>query len=96
MGFSDPRHPRATREFAGMTAMTRDDPRGLVFIANAEGIWILRQNQAQDPEVEKACADYVRYSHWSGCYARRVAVRQGHIRIAACRGRRWRTPLENP
>ena len=40
-----------------------DDRRGLIFVANTEGIWILQQRLAQDPEVEKAYASYVLYSH---------------------------------
>jgi hypothetical protein len=63
MDFSDPRNPRVAREFTGVTAMSRDDRRGLIFVANTEGIWILRQHLAQDPEVEKAYANYVLYSH---------------------------------
>jgi hypothetical protein len=63
MDFSDPRNPKVAREFAGVTAMSRDDRRGLIFVANADGIWILQQHLALDPEVEKAYANYVLYSH---------------------------------
>jgi len=63
MDFSDPLHPKVTREFAGVTATSRDDRRGLIFVANGEGIWILQQHLAEDPEVEKAYANYVLYSH---------------------------------
>jgi len=63
MDFSDPQHPKVTREFSGVTATTRDDRRGLIFVANSEGIWILQQHLAEDPEVEKAYANYVFYSH---------------------------------
>ena len=62
MDFSDPQHPKVAREFAGVTAMSRDDRRGLIFVANTEGIWILHQTLAEDPEVEKAYANYVLYS----------------------------------
>jgi hypothetical protein len=61
MDFSDPQHPKVTREFSGVTATSRDDRRGLIFVANGEGIWILRQHLAEDPEVEKAYANYVIY-----------------------------------
>ena len=63
MDFSDPRNPKVAREFTGVTATSRDDRRGLIFIANGEGIWILQQHLAADPEVEKAYANYVLYSH---------------------------------
>jgi hypothetical protein len=63
MDFSDPQNPKVAREFTGVTAMSKDDSRGLVFIANAEGVWILRQHLALDPAVQKAYEDYVLYSH---------------------------------
>jgi hypothetical protein len=63
MDFSDPQHPKVAREFAGVTAISRDQGRGLIFLANPEGIWILHQISAEDPEVEKAYANYVLYSH---------------------------------
>lgn len=61
MDFSDPRNPKVAREFTGVTAMVRDDRRGLVFLADGSGIWILQQKLATDPEVEKAYANYVQY-----------------------------------
>jgi len=61
MDFSDPQHPRVAREFDGVTAISRDDARRLIFVANADGVWILHQNLAQDPEVEKAYAHHVLY-----------------------------------
>lgn len=63
MDFSDPLNPQVAREFTGVTAMSRDDSRGLIFLANADGIWILKQHLAEDPEVEKAYANYILYSH---------------------------------
>jgi hypothetical protein len=61
MDFSDPLHPKITREFTGITAIERDDGRGLIFLANADGIWILHQDFAPDPEVQRAYAYYVIY-----------------------------------
>ena len=63
MDFSDPLHPKVAREFTGVTALSRDDRRGLIFVANPEGIWILHQSFAEDPEVEKAYAHHVLYDH---------------------------------
>jgi hypothetical protein len=63
MDFSDPRNARVAREFTGVTAMSRDDRRGLIFLANKDGVWILRQHLAVDPQVEKDYANYVLYSH---------------------------------
>jgi hypothetical protein len=63
LDFSDPQHPKLAKEFTGVTAINRDDRRGLIFLANAEGVWILHQNRADDPEVEKAYAHHVIYDH---------------------------------
>jgi len=63
LDFSDPQHPRVMREFTGVTAIDRDDRRGLIFAANADGVWILHQNRAEDPDVEKAYAHHVVYDH---------------------------------
>jgi len=63
MDFSDPQHPKVAQEFAGVTAVGRDNSRGLVFIANPEGIWILHQNLALDPEVEAEYTREVLYNH---------------------------------
>jgi hypothetical protein len=62
MDFSDPLHPTVAREFIGVTAIGRNDSRGLIFVANGEGIWILRQHLAEDPEVEKAYDRYILYT----------------------------------
>jgi hypothetical protein len=64
MDFSNPKNPKVAREFSGVTAVSRDDRRGLIFVANADGIWILQQRLAEDPQVEKAYANYVLYG-WS-------------------------------
>jgi hypothetical protein len=63
MNFSDPAHPQVAREFTGVTAMSRDDARGLIFVANSEGIWVLHQSFALDPEVEREYANHVLYAH---------------------------------
>jgi hypothetical protein len=63
LDFSDPRNPKIAREFTGVTAINRDDRRGLIFLANADGVWILHQSRADDPEVEKAYAHHVIYDH---------------------------------
>jgi hypothetical protein len=61
MDFSDPRNPKVAREFTGVTAMSRDDQRGLIFVANGDGVWILQRHFAEDPEVQRAYEDYVIY-----------------------------------
>ncbi|MFZ0589166.1 MAG: hypothetical protein WAM39_01665 [Bryobacteraceae bacterium] len=53
LSFADPLHPTVQQEFHGVTATARDDQRGLIFLANSDGIWILQQQFAMDPEFEK-------------------------------------------
>ncbi len=62
MDFSDKEHPRVAREFNGVTALTRDPQRGLVFLANQDGVWILREKLAEDPVMEKAYENYLLYN----------------------------------
>lgn len=59
MDFSDPAHPAMVREFAGVTALEREQQ--LIFIANAEGIFILQQHLAEDPQVQEDYAHHVLY-----------------------------------
>lgn len=61
LNFADPQHPAVARSFEGVTATSRDERRGLIFVANGEGIWILHQRFAEDPELEKAYARQVVY-----------------------------------
>jgi len=62
MSFSDFEHPRVLREFSGITAIGRDDSRGLIFLADDGGVWILQEQPAEDPAVEAAYANYVLYN----------------------------------
>ncbi|MFZ0340448.1 MAG: hypothetical protein WAL45_20655 [Terracidiphilus sp.] len=61
MDLSDPKAPKVAREFNGVTAISKDGGRGLIFLANADGLWILRRHFAEDPEVQRAYEDYVIY-----------------------------------
>jgi hypothetical protein len=61
MDFTDVEHPKVVREFTGVTAVARDDRRGLIFLANSDGVWILRQQLAEDPAMVKAYDNYVNY-----------------------------------
>lgn len=63
MNLSDSSHPRVAREFAGVTAMGHDGQRGLVFLANGDGVWILKEHFAEDPAIQSAYAHHVLYDH---------------------------------
>jgi len=63
VSFADPAHPAVIRTFTGVTAIGRDRQRGLVFLANPQGLWILTERRAEDPAVVRAYTKYVIYSH---------------------------------
>ena len=60
MDFSDPEHPKVTREFDGVTAVQQIG-RGLILVANSEGVWILSEHLADDPAVDERYARKVLY-----------------------------------
>lgn len=66
MSFTDPSHPKIAREFQGVTAITTDNHRRLIFLADSKGIWILREHFAEDPEIVQEYSDYVQYGLGGG------------------------------
>lgn len=48
LDISDPAAPHVTLRFAGVTAVYRDDSRSLLFIANNEGLWVVRHYEPPD------------------------------------------------
>jgi len=63
VSFADRAHPQTIRQFNKVTCSGVDDHRGLVFVANDEGLWILHRNPAEDPEVQERYAHEVLYNH---------------------------------
>jgi hypothetical protein len=57
--YSDAAHPKVTKEFAGVTAISNQN--GVILLANSDGIWILSQKLAEDPEDEARYARKVVY-----------------------------------
>lgn len=43
---SDPANPKTIQTFQGVTSVLQDSVRGLIFLTNNEGLWILRQTSA--------------------------------------------------
>jgi hypothetical protein len=52
LDISNPAAPHITLRFAEVTAMARDDSRSLLFIANNEGLWIVRHYEPPDIGVQ--------------------------------------------
>jgi hypothetical protein len=60
MDFSDPANPKVTQQFDGVTAIEKLS-NGLIMLANADGVWILSQHLADDPEEDERYARKVIY-----------------------------------
>jgi hypothetical protein len=60
MDFSDPVQPKIAKQFDNVTAV-ESVAGGVMLLANSEGIWILSQQFAEDPAVEKRYANKVVY-----------------------------------
>jgi hypothetical protein len=49
LDLSDPKNPKTLQAFSGVTSVLADDKRKLIYIANGEGLWILRH--VDNPEL---------------------------------------------
>lgn len=49
LDMSDPANPKTLQTFEGVTSVLADDSRDLIYIANSEGVWILRHVQGRPP-----------------------------------------------
>jgi hypothetical protein len=63
VSFADPTHPQTVKQFVNVTSTASDERRGLIFLANGDGLWILHRNPAEDPEVQQRYAHEVLYNH---------------------------------
>ncbi|HET7442692.1 MAG TPA: hypothetical protein VFJ47_15420, partial [Terriglobales bacterium] len=50
LDLSDPANPRTLQTFQGVTSVLADDGRRLIYIANGEGVWILKHKQQRPPK----------------------------------------------
>lgn len=46
LDISDPEHPKVIQTFKGVTSILQDPGRGLIYLANNDGLWILRHPRA--------------------------------------------------
>jgi len=44
---SDPKHPKTLKTFAGVTSMLPDDARHMIYLVNAEGLWVISHREVQ-------------------------------------------------
>jgi hypothetical protein len=47
LDLTDPAHPQVLQTFFGVTSTLPDTARNLIFIANADGLWIVRHREGQ-------------------------------------------------
>lgn len=45
LDLSDPAHPKVLQTFTGVTSVLQDPDRGLIYLANNEGLWILTHSK---------------------------------------------------
>lgn len=50
LDLSDPANPKTLQTFQGVTSVLADDGRRLIYIANSDGLWILRHKQQRPPK----------------------------------------------
>jgi len=63
LSFEDPANPRIVRQFQRVTCVFKDSARGLIYLTNDEGLWILRATPATDVELQKQYLHDVLYNH---------------------------------
>jgi hypothetical protein len=57
LDLSDPAHPKVLQTFTGVTSILQDPSRGLIYLANNEGLWILNHSRPgiKPAKAKKAC-----------------------------------------
>jgi hypothetical protein len=45
LDLSDPAHPKVLQTFTGVTSILQDPGRGLIYLANSDGLWILNHSR---------------------------------------------------
>jgi hypothetical protein len=53
MSFANPADPKIVRQFTKVTGFLIDSRRGLIYVVNNEGLWILSEKPGRDLELEK-------------------------------------------
>lgn len=48
LDLSDPKNPRTLQTFEGVTSILAEDGRGLIYIANGQGLWILQHKRKHE------------------------------------------------
>ena len=64
MSFADPAHPKVVRQFDNVSGLLKDQARGLIYVVNDAGLWILHAAPSQDEKrLQQQYAHDVVYAH---------------------------------
>ena len=66
VSFADPSNPKAVQKFEGVTAVWSDRGRELIYLTNADGLWILQVYSAADKLAEEQFDEMLRGSFSGG------------------------------
>lgn len=61
LSFADAEHPQVVQQFSQVTSMLKDPSRGLIYLTNPQGLWVLRLDPATDLQLQKDYDHYLRY-----------------------------------
>jgi hypothetical protein len=53
LDLSDPAHPKVLKTFSNVTSILQDPSRGLIYLANNEGLWILNHSKPEFTPAKK-------------------------------------------
>jgi hypothetical protein len=63
VSFADPDHPATLQKFNNVSAFRTDEGRGLIYLVDKDGLWILREKPAPDKELEQQYTQYLLNYH---------------------------------
>jgi hypothetical protein len=66
VSFADPSNPKTVQTFEGVTAVWSDRERELVYLSNADGLWILEVYSAADKRAEEQFDEMIRSASSGG------------------------------
>ncbi len=66
VSFADPSNPKTLQTFEGVTAVWSDRERELVYLSNADGLWILEVYSAADKRAEEQFDEMIRSASSGG------------------------------
>lgn len=66
VSFADPSNPKTLQTFEGVTAVWSDRDRELVYLSNADGLWVLEVYSAADKRAEEQFDEMIRSAQTGG------------------------------